>query len=327
MNKRRKLIVALGASALVSPLSSFAQPAKKVWRIGFLGSEFAAGYGSNLEALRAGLRDLGYAEGKNIAIESRWAEGKYERLPDLAAELVRLKVDVIVTHGTPGTRAAKLATTTIPIVIATSGDPVAMGLVASLARPGGNVTGSATFTTELMAKRLELLKEAVPRIKLVAVLANALNPSRVVDSQEMETAAKALKMGLHRFEVRGPDDFERAFSALAKTRVDAIVVHQDGMLNANSAAIAALAASQRLPSAGFKEFGESGGLIGYGANFLELYRHAAVFIDKILKGAKPLDIPVERATKFELVVNMKTAKALGITIPNSILLRADKVIE
>ena len=328
MITRRRIVITLGAGVLTAPLASFAQQqTTKVFRIGFLGTESASGYASNMEALLAGLRELQYVEGKNFVIESRWAEGKYDRLPGLAAELVHLKIDVLVTHGTPGTRAAKRATTTIPIVIATSGDPVANGLVASLARPGGNVTGSATFTAELMGKRLELLKGAVQRITLVAVLANADNPAMTVDVKVIEATARSLQVGLRQFEVRRPREFESAFSAMTKGRVDAVVIHQDGMLNANPGAIADLAVKHRLPSAGFKDFAEAGGLIGYGANFLEMYRRAAGFVDKILKGAKPGDLPVERPTKFELVVNMKTAKALGIQIPNSILVRADKVIE
>ncbi len=316
--KRRNLLMALGAGALAAPLASFAQqqPAK-VARIGFLGSGSASGYASLVDALRAGLRD----------IEFRWAEGKYDRLPDLAAELVRLKVDVLVTQGTPAALAAKRATTTIPIVMAVSGDAVATGLVASLARPGGNITGSTLFNPELAAKRLELLKEAMPRITRVAVLVNPDNPARGPDFQLIKITARSLKVEIEPFEVRGPNEFESAFAAMAKRRVDAVTINQDGMLNANSRAIADLAAKQRLPSAGFKEFAEAGGLIGYGVNRPEMFRRAAYFVDRILKGAKPGDMPVERPTKFELVVNMKTAKALGIKIPQTILLRADKVIE
>ena len=328
MTTRRALLIALGVSALAVPVASRAQrqPAK-VARIGFLGSETASGYASNVEVLRASLRDLGYVEGQNLVIEFRWAEGKYDRLPGLAAELIRSGVDVLVTHGTPGTLAAKRTTTVIPIVMATVGDPVATGLVASLARPGGNITGSATITPELMAKRLELLREALPRITRVALLVNPDNPARASDLQHMETAARSWNVGLQPFEVRGPNEFEGAFSAMAKIRPDALVIHQDGKLNASSRAIADLATRHRLPSVGIKEFAEAGGLIGYGANFLEMYRRAAIFVDKILKGARPADLPVERATKFELVVNMKTAKSLGIKIPQSIPQRADQVIQ
>ena len=280
-----------------------------------------------VEALRAGLRDLGYVEGKNIVIEYRWVEGKYERLPDLAAELVRLKVDIIVAQATQGTLAAKRATTTIPIVTPLSGDPVATGLVASLARPGGNVTGSTFFQPELAAKRLELLRDALPRTRRVAVLLNPDQSSHPLIFQAMELTAKSLKLELHQFGVRGPDEFESAFAAMAKRRVDAVAIIEDPSTIANAKAVADLAARKRLPSIGHVELAEAGGLMAYGVNIPEMWRRAAVFVDKILKGAKPADLPIERATKFELIVNMKTAKALGIKIPQSILVRADKVIE
>jgi putative ABC transport system substrate-binding protein len=329
MNNRRKLVIALGGGVLAAPLASFAQQQSgKVYRIGFLGLGSAtSSYAILVDALRAGLRDLGYVEGKNTVIEYRWADGKYDQLPELAAELVRLNVDVIVTHGTPGILAAKRATTTIPIVMAVVADPVANGLVASLARPGGNVTGSSYFAPELHAKRLELLKEAVPRINLVAALLNPDNPSIATLLKETQIAAKSLKVGLQQFDVRGPSEFESAFSAMAKRRVDAVVVFDDPMLIANRRAIADLAAKHRIASVGQKEFAEAGGLIGYGQILFELFRRAAYFVDRILKGTKPVDLPVEQATKFELIINMKTAKALGIKIPHSYLVRADKVIE
>ncbi|MGH6804295.1 MAG: ABC transporter substrate-binding protein, partial [Methyloceanibacter sp.] len=275
----------------------------------------------------AGLRDLGYVEGKNIVIEFRWAEDKYDRLPELAAELVRLKVDVLVTHGTAGPLAAKRATTTIPIVIAHVGDAVATGLVASLARPGGNITGSTFFGPELSAKLLELIKEAFPRTRQVAVLLFPDNPANGPSLQAMEIAAKSLKVGLQPFEARGPKEFESAFSAMAKKRVDAVVITLGAMFQANPRAIADLAAKQRLPSIGFNEFAEAGGLFGYGANLVDLFHRAAYFVDRILKGTKPADLPVERATRFELIVNLKTAKAIGVTIPQTFLYRADRVIE
>ena len=326
--RRRQLLLALGAGALAPSLASFAQqPPAMVARIGFLGSESASGYVSRVNALRAGLRDLGYVEGRNIVIEFRWAEGNYERLPDLAAELVRLKLDVIVTHAIPGTRAAKRATTTIPIVMAVGLDPVAMGLIASLARPGGNITGSTFFGPELSAKRLELLKDAMPRIMRVAFIVNPDNPGMVLGLQAMESTARLLKMESEIIEVRSPKEFDGAFAAMAKRRVDAVAVQEDPLFIANAGAIANLATKQRLPSIGFTEFAETGGLIGYGANYPEMFRRAAYFVDRILKGAKPGELPVEQPTKFELVVNMKTAKALGLKIPNSILVRADRVIE
>jgi putative ABC transport system substrate-binding protein len=327
MNNRRKLLVALGAGALAAPLTSFAQQKGKIWRIGFLGTASASGFARRVDALRAGLRDLGYVEGKNLAIEYRWAEEKYDRLPELAAELVRLKVDVIVTHGVP-TRAAKAATTTIPIVMATSADPVAIGLVASLARPGGNVTGMAGFGPEGSAKRLELLKDALPRTRQVAVLLNPDNPGNIrLALPAMEATAKSLKLELQPFPVRGSGEFESAFAAMAKRRVDAVVTTEDGVFIVNAGAIANLAAKTRLPSVGFIEFSEAGGLMAYGANRRELWRRAAYFVDRILKGAKPADLPVEQATRFETVLNQKTAKALGLQFPQAVLARADRVIE
>jgi putative ABC transport system substrate-binding protein len=299
-----------------------------VYRIGFLGTASASAQAKRVDALRAGLRDLGYVEGKNIVIEFRWAEGRYDRLPDLAAELVRLKVDVLVTAGTPGTLAAKKATTTVPIVMVGIGDAVATGVVASLARPGGNITGSTDSVPELMAKLLELLKEIMPRTRRVAVLVNPDNPSRPSPVlKAMGTTAGSLKVELQKFEARGPSELESAFSRMAKSRVDAVVVTTDVLFNYNVAAVADLAAKKRLPSAGAKAFAEAGGLIGYGLNFPDMDRRAAYFVDKILKGVKPEDLPVQQPTKFELVVNLKTAKALGLTIPQTLLLRADQIIE
>ena len=302
-----------------------AQPAKVI-RIGFLGPTSAASNAGRMEALRAGLRDLGYLEGKNLVIESRWAEGKFDRLPELAAELVRLNVDVILTTGTPGIRAAKNATTTIPIVMVTSGDPVGFGFVASLARPGGNITGSSTFGPELSAKRLELLKETLPRTQRVAVLFNPDNSINDRNLPAMEQTAKLLKIRLQRFEVRGAEEFKNAFAAMTKQRVYAVALPEDDFLNANQNEVAELVAKQRLPSIGRAEFAEAGGLIGYAVNFFDLYRRAAIFVDKILKGAKPADLPVQQPTKFEFVINLKTAKQIGLTIPPNVLARADKVI-
>jgi putative ABC transport system substrate-binding protein len=329
MNDRRRIVLALGAGALVAPLASFAQPRPaKIARIGFLGLGSAtSSYAIQVDALRAGLRDLGYVEGKNIVIEYRWADGKYDQLPELAAELVRLKVEVLVTHGTPGVLAAKGASTTTPIVMAAAADPVANGLVASLARPGGNVTGCSYFAPELHAKRLELLKQALPRITLVAALLNPDNSSFVPLLKETRIEADLTKVALRQFDVRDPGEFESVFSAMAKGRVDAVVVFDDPMLIANRRAIADLAARHRIPSVGQKEFAEAGGLIGYGQILVELFRRTGYFVDRILKGAKPADLPVEQASKFEMVVNMKTAKALGVTIAQSVLARADRIIE
>jgi putative tryptophan/tyrosine transport system substrate-binding protein len=329
MNNRRRIVLAVGAGALAAPLASFAQqqPAK-IARIGFLGLGSAtSSYAIQMDALRAGLRDLGYVEGKNIVIEYRWVDGKYDRLPELAAELVRLKVEVLVTHGTPGVLAAKGATTTTPIVMAAVADPVANGLVASLARPGGNVTGCSYFAPELHAKRLELLKRALPRVTLVAALLNPDNASIAPLLKETRITADLAKVRLQQFDVRGPGEFESAFSAMAKGRIDAVVVFDDPMLIANRGAIADLAAKHRIPSVGQKEFAEAGGLMGYGQILVELFRRTAYFVDRILKGAKPADLPVEQASRFEMVVNMKTAKALGVTITQSVLARAVRIIE
>jgi putative ABC transport system substrate-binding protein len=321
--------LALLAGALAAPLASFAQqPQGTVPRIGFLISETLSSQARRVEALRSGLLDLGYVEGKSIAIEVRSADGRYDRLPELAAELTRLKVDVLVAFGIKAVVAAKHATTTIPIVVpATASDLVAMGLISSLARPGGNITGSAMFGPETAAKQVELFKEAVPRITRVAVLLNPANAARGVILQSMRATANSLKLELQPFEVRTPKEFGRTFSAMIRGRVDALAVSQDTLFGSNASEIADGAARQRLPSTGNKEFAEAGGLIGYGANNAELYRRGAYFVDRILKGTKPADLPVEGPTRFELVVNMKTAKALGIKIPQSILIRADKVIE
>jgi putative ABC transport system substrate-binding protein len=327
MNNRRKLIVALGASALTAALASFAQQQGKVWHIGFLGVTSASGYVSELEAIRERLRDLGYVEGRNIVIEYRWAEGNPDRLREMAAELVALKVDVIITHAIPGTRAAAQATKTIPIVIADAIDPVAAGLVASHARPGGNITGSTSFQPENSAKRLELLKEVVPRLKRVSVLFSALAAYNEVYLREMEPAAKRMKVKLHQFAVKGLEELPGAFAAMAKKRVEAAVIGEDPLLNTHAGAIAALALAHRLPASGFTNFAGAGGLLGYSANRPLVYGRAANFVDKILKGANPGDLPIERATKFDLIINLKTAKALGVKIPLQLLQRADKVIE
>ena len=326
MIDRRRLVVA-GVAAALTPMPGFAQPATKVARIGFLIPASASSYASRVEALRAGLRDLGYVEGRNLLIEFRVADGKYDRLVDLATELVRLEVEVIVTGGTPGTRAAKQATATIPIVMAVSGDAVVTGLIASLARPGGNITGTTYFDPELHAKRLELLKATVPRATRIGTLINPDNPQTMSSTlPALRRAAESMKVELFLFEARSPSEFEGAISAMTKERVEAVEIADDPMFLGNLRAIADIVASRRLPSTGAKEFAEAGGLLGYGVNFAETFRRAAYFVDKLLKGAKPNDLPVEQATKFELVINLKTAQTLGLTIPQSLLLRADDVI-
>ncbi len=327
MISRRQLLIALGASSLAAPFGSLAQPQSRVWRIGFLGAASASGYVKEVDAIRAGLRDLGYVENKNIVIEFRWAESNPERLKAMAAELVALKPDVIITHAVLGTRAVAQVTRTIPIVIADGPDPVAMGFAASLARPGGNITGSTSFQTEIAAKRFELLKETVPRIKRVALLVNPLNPGNAVILPAMEAAAKQMKVELHQFSAQGPEELAGAFAAMTKKRVEAAVIGEDPLLNSSIGVIAALAATHRLPTSGITTFPDAGGLLGYGANRPVVYGRAAYFVDKILKGAKPGDIPIERTTRFDLVINLKTAKALGIKIPQQVLQRADRVIE
>ena len=329
MKTRRQWLLALGASAIAAPWPSLGQQRPvNVHRIGLLAATSIAGYKSRVDAVRAGLRDLGYVEGKNLVMEFRWADGMYDRLPNLAAELVRLKVDVIVTGGTPGTRAAKQATTTIPIVMAVSGDAVATGLIASLARPGGNITGTTYFDPELAAKRLELLKEAVPRATRVGVLTNPDNPQTMGTTlQYIRVAAESLRLKLAIFEARSPNEFEHIFSAMVESRVDAVAVVDDGMFLANQRAIADIAANKLLPLTGAKELAETGGLIGYGVDFVQTYYRAAYFVDRILKGTKPGDLPVEQPPRFELVINIKTATVLGLTVPQSLLQRADKLVQ
>jgi putative tryptophan/tyrosine transport system substrate-binding protein len=324
---RREFITLLGSAAAAWPLAARGQQSGKVAQIGFLGAASASAYARQVEGFRSGLLDLGYVEGSNIVIAYRWAEGNYERLPELAAELVRSNVDVIVTHGTPGALAARQATTTIPIVIGSIGDPVAAGAVSSVARPGGNVTGSSWFGPDLDAKRVELLKEAMPRMKEVAVLLNPDNPMSRSSLQATKVVADAINVRLQLFPVRVPGDFEAAFELMEKGHVGAVAIQDEGMLLANIGAIAALAMKRRLPSIGNKELAQTGGLMGYGVDFFALFRRAAALVDKILKGTLPAHMPIEQATKFEFVLNLRTAKALGIDLPTSILLRADEVIE
>jgi putative ABC transport system substrate-binding protein len=324
---RRTFTAGMIAVVAVPVPSAAQQPSGKIYRVGFLGSTSASAYEKRVEALRVSLRDLGYIEGKNIVFEYRWADGNLDRLPGLAAELVRLKVDVLVVHSTTVARVAEQATTTIPIVMAVGADAVESGLVRSLARPGGNLTGSTVLTPEITGKRLELLKEATPRIVRAAVLVRRGSADRELYVRSTETVAKSLGIALKVSEVLGPSDFPGAFAAMAAEGIDAIVVSNDAMLVANGRAIADLAARHRLPSTGNGDLAKAGCLIGYGVDALDLFRNAALFVDKILKGAKPSDLPVEQATRIQLIINLKTAKALGITIPQALLLRADEVIE
>jgi len=323
---RRTFIGALGGALTVMVRTTSAQSqATKAYRIAFLGTTTASEFASRTDALRVGLRDLGYVEGQNTVIEYRWANGDVDRLPTLAAELVALKVDVLVTHA-EGALAAKRATTSIPIVMAFSADAVATGLAASLARPGGNVTGSTVLIPEISAKRLELLKAAAPRINRVAVLVRKGGTWKTV-LQMLQSKGNAMNLEVQFFEVRDRTEFGSAFSEMAKARVDGLVVSEDPTLGGDSKAIVELAAKYRWPSIGYRDLAEAGGLVGYGVDVLKIYRHAAVFVDKILKGAKPADLPIEQPTQFDLVVNLKTAKALDLTIPQSMLLRADEVIQ
>ncbi len=320
------LVLALVLGILVAPRATEAQQAGMVPRIGVLSQ--AAPPNNRVESLKQGLRDLGWVEGQNVGVEYRYANDKLERLPQLAAELVRLKVDVIVTGGEPAIRAAREATSTIPIVMAISGDPVETGLVASLARPGGNITGLSLLNLELGGKRLALLKETVPKVSRVAVLWNATNPVKALELKSTQVAAAALGVRVTSFEVREPTDFALAFAAIAKARSNGLVPLGETLTISHRKQIGEFAVKSRLPKfAELREFAEAGGLMTYGASLRDLYRRAATCVDKILKGAKPADLPVEQPTKFELVINLKTAKALSLKIPQSVLIRADEVIQ
>jgi putative ABC transport system substrate-binding protein len=327
---RRQLVTLLGGAAAAWPLAAHAQQqAGKVPRIGFLGVTSPSDRPSLLDAFRQGLRELGWIEGQNIVIDYRFAEGRLDRLPDLAAELVRLKVDIIVSFGTQGVTAAKNATETTAIVMIAVRDPVGTGFIASLARPGGNVTGvSGSAGLEIVAKQLELLKETVPKAHRVAILSNPTNAYHQLAIREVNVAARSLGVQLQILEARGPNEFDGAFAAMGKERAGALVVVSDVIFNNHRTRLADLAARSRLPAAyGVRESVEAGGLMSYGTSFLDLHRRAATYVDKILKGSTPADLPVEQPTKFELVINLKTAKALGIEVPPMLLARADEVIE
>jgi ABC-type uncharacterized transport system substrate-binding protein len=320
--KAKILVYALPALILTTIHFAEAQQATKIPRIGF---GAATGPDSIVE-FRRGLRDLGYIEGKNILIEYRYAKGVAE-FPNLVAELVRLKVDVIVVTSTVAAQAAKNATTTIPVIFTSVGDPVGTGVVASLARPGGNVTGFSNLSPELSGKQLELLKEAFPKISHVAVLSETANTGNAASLGEMKVAAEALRVTLQRLEVRGPDDFEPAFSAIKRERASALIVLRNNVIRAHLAQIVGLAIKSRLPALYPDSFStDAGGLMSYGPKPFEQSRRVAIYVDKILKGAKPADLPVEQPTKFEFVINLKTARQIGLTIPPNVLARADKVI-
>jgi putative ABC transport system substrate-binding protein len=327
MIDRRAFIASLAVGALLASRSADAQRAGSMHRIGWLSPASAANGLPNLESLRAGLRALGYVEGQTITIEARWADGRSERLPQLAAELVRLPVDVLCTTGSPGSFAAKQATTTIPIVFANVAFPDQTGLVASYPRPGGNITG-VTFIGPEYGKRLELLKEASPKLSRVALIYNPDNPASVLALQETQRWAAALGVRLEPHRFRGPQDFENVFGAIAGKRPDALMTTADPLLVSYRTRIVDFATKHRLLSMyPGREFVDAGGLMFYGGSIPEMYRRAAVYVDKILKGSKPSDLPVEQPTKFDMVINLKTAKALGLTIPQSLLIRADEVIQ
>ena len=327
MTSRRQVVLALGAGALVSPLAALAQKPAMVYQIGYLISGSPASWANRLEALRIGLRDLGYVEGKNIAIVIRSAE-RADRLPELAADLVRLNVDVIFATSSTEVEAARRATKTIPIVFATHADPVSLGHVASLARPGGNITGLSMLLTELVAKELEMMKQTLPHMTRVGVLLTSSAPSYRPASDAVEAAASKVGVQVLTVPVRTPEDLDGAFAMMVRERVNGFLAVASPLTRSQRTRLAELSLSYRLAGMfGTKENVEAGGLMSYAPDLVDLTRRAATYIDKILKGVKPADLPVERASKYELVINLKTAKTLGITIPQSMLLQADQVIE
>jgi len=325
--KRREFITLLGGATATWPLAARAQQAGKLPTIGFLGQTTLSGGSEWVAAFVQRLHELGWNEGRTIAIEYRWAEGREERFAEIAAEFVRLRVDVIVTSGTPQVLAAKQATSVVPIVFATAGDPVRTGVVASLARPGGNVTGLSNQNTDLAGKRLELLREVVPGLRRVALIGNLGNPIIMLELSEVQAAARTLGLEVTAPEIRRAEDITLAFEAL-KSRADALYISPDALINTNRIRINILAVGARLPTMhGSRDYVEAGGLMSLGANFPDQFRRAADYVDKILRGTKPGNIPVEQPTKFDLVINLTTAKALGLAIPETFLARADEVIE
>ena len=326
---RRAFVRGIAGAALLAPLGAFAQSAGKVYRIGYLSTPTAAAVRNALDAFLAKLRELGWIDGQNIAIEYRWAEGDVDRLPALAADLVGRRVDLIVAPAASAAMAAKKATGSIPIVMMFPTDPVELGLVASLSRPGGNVTGT-TYAPDsgILGKQLELLKEAVPRANRVAILWNPADPGYTSQTSEvLETVARVRRIRLQRVEATGPGDFEEAFAAMARERADALIGSGSSTWIAHRAKLAELALRHRLPTMyGYREMVEAGALMAYGVNMVDFIGRAAIYVDKILKGAKPAELPVEQPTKFELALNLKTAKAIGVNLPQPLLLRADQVI-
>src|SRR6266576_1127126 len=330
MNRRSAgLALLLGLAFGAAPIAATAQQAGKVYRIGYLSTPTRESVEHGLQAFLRKLRELGWVDGQNLIIEYRWAEGNVERLPDLAADLVRRKVDVIVAPAGSAALAAKTATTSIPIVMIFPSDPVETGLVASLSRPGGNITGT-TFTAgpEIFGKQLQILKEAIPQASRVAILSNPADRSFALQVRDVAATARSLRIRLQHVEARGPQEFESAFAAMAREHADALLVTGSSTFLAHRARLAELAMKGRLPTMlSFRESVEAGGLMAYAVNMADFVGRAAVYVDKILKGAKPADLPVEQPTNFELVINLKTAKALGLTVPDTLLARADEVIE
>ena len=323
---RRRLLISLGAGALAAPFGLLAQQQPRIPRIGFL--EPLARDSDHYRAFLRGLRELGYVEGKSIVIEARFADGNLERLPALAEELVKLKVDIIVTQSTPGVRAARQATTATPIVMIAIGDPVGSGFVKSLARPGGHITGLSNIASDISPKLLEMLKAAVPKLSRIAVLVNPANANHAITLKNIQAAAQQVSLKISHIEVRTPGDIESAFAAMAPQRPGAVIVLGDPFFRRQAPQIAGLALRYKLPSASTnRDMVEGGVLLSYGANIADSYWRAASYVDKILKGAKPAEIPVEQPTKIHLTINRKTAKALGLTIPEELLIRADEVIQ
>ena len=326
--KRREFITLLGGAAAVWPIVARAQKPAKVWRVGMLDTTAATLNAANVDAFRKAMHQLGYIEGQNLILEYRSGDGHIERFPHLAAELVRLNVDIIVTRGTPAALAAKSATATIPIVMAAIGEPVETRMVASLARPGGNVTGLSAFVTELTGKRVEIIRELIPQVSRIALVDNMANRSVPAQWDETKRAALALGIQSQLYDVRTAEDIERAFSSAIAQQVNALSVGNDSVVIANRVRVAELSAKHRLPTIyATREFVEVGGLLSYAAHYPDLYRRAAAYVDRIFKGTNPADLPVEQPTKFELVVNLKTARTLGLEVPPSLLARADEVMD
>jgi putative tryptophan/tyrosine transport system substrate-binding protein len=324
--RRREFIRLLGGAVVAWPLASSAQ--SKIARIGFMGNSTAALEANLVDAFREGLREHGYEEGRNIAIEYRWADGEYERFPALVTELIAAKVDVIVTAGTPAALAMKKATTTVPLVMVAVGDPVGTGLVPSLARPGGNLTGLSSIAPDLEGKRLQLLREVVPALSHVAMFVNSLNPFHVSSMRQARAAAQAMGIKLQLHDISKSEDLDGAFAAIREERPDALLILADRVFLHNRERLMDFTKEQRLPNVNaYKELVEVGGLMSYGPSYEDMHKRAAIYVDKILKGAKPADLPIEQPSKFTFIVNLKAAKALGITVPSQLLGLADQLIE